>query len=144
MQDTLELVEQALNVENPADFLAIVQQQQLKSRLRHAAQQAVPDSTAAVAGLRLGITVDTHDAQMALSSLQLLHDSAPEAPKGLTSRDISDSSAGPDSLVHVEDEAGEDVVAHLVGVLAFLALGHVELSEEVEGQDSVDVADDGE
>ena len=58
--------------------------------------------------------------------------------------DISDSSAGPDSLVHVEDEAGEDVMAHLVGVLSFLSLGHVELSEEVEGQDSVDVADDGE
>ena len=57
---------------------------------------------------------------------------------------ISDSSAGPDSLVHVEDEAGEDIMAHLVWVLSFLALSHVELSEEVEGKYSVDVADNGE
>ena len=44
----------------------------------------------------------------------------------------------------MEDEAGEDIVAHLVRILSFLALGHVELSEEVEGENRVDVADDGE
>ena len=58
--------------------------------------------------------------------------------------DVADTSAGPDSLVQVEHEAGEDVVTLLVRVLALLALGHVEFSEEVEGEDGVDVADDGE
>merc|ERR1719239_1110544 len=57
---------------------------------------------------------------------------------------VSDTTTSPDTLVHVEDEAGEDVVAHLVGILALLTLGHVELTEEVESENGVDVTDDGE
>ena len=57
---------------------------------------------------------------------------------------VSNTTTSSHTLVHVEDEAGEDIVAHLVRILSFLALGHVELSEEVEGENRVDVADDGE
>merc|ERR1711997_1380389 len=58
--------------------------------------------------------------------------------------DVTDASTSPDSLVEVEHEAGEDVVTLLVGVLPLFPLSHVELAEEVEGEDGVDVADDGE
>merc|ERR1712106_1318760 len=57
---------------------------------------------------------------------------------------ISDATTSPDTLVHVEDEAGENVVAHLVGILALLTLSHVEFAEEVESENRVDVANDGE
>merc|ERR1711997_423065 len=58
--------------------------------------------------------------------------------------DVTDASTSSDSLVEMEHEAGENVVTLLVGVLPLLPLRHVELAEEVEGEDGVDVADDGE
>ena len=58
--------------------------------------------------------------------------------------DVTDATARPHALVEVEHEAGEHVVTLLVGVVALLALSHVELPEEVKGQHRVDVADNRE
>ena len=57
--------------------------------------------------------------------------------------DVTDTAASSDALVQMEHEAGEHIVTLLVRVLALLALGHIEFPEEVEGEDGVDVADDG-
>ena len=55
---------------------------------------------------------------------------------------VSDTTSGSHSFVEVEDEACEHVVTLGVG-LALLLFRHVELAEEVEGDDRVHVADDG-
>ena len=57
--------------------------------------------------------------------------------------DITNTSAGSNSLVEVEDKAGEHVVALLFRVITLFTLGHIELSEEVKGEHSVNVAHDG-
>ena len=57
---------------------------------------------------------------------------------------VTDTTSSTHSLVQVEHEAGEHVVALLVRVLSFLSLRNIELSEEVEGKHGVDVANDRE
>lgn len=52
---------------------------------------------------------------------------------------ITDTTASSNAFVQMEDEAGQHVVALLVNFLFFFR--HVELPEEVEGDDGVDVHD---
>jgi len=55
--------------------------------------------------------------------------------------DITNTTTGAHTLVQMEDKAGEHVVTLLVWILSLFTLSHIELTEEVEGEDSVDVAD---
>ena len=57
---------------------------------------------------------------------------------------VTNTTSSTHSLVQMEHKAGEHVVALLVGVLSFLTLRNIELSEEVEGKHGVDVANDRE
>ncbi len=58
--------------------------------------------------------------------------------------DITNTTTGSHTLVQMEDKAGEHVVTLLVRILSLFTLSHIELTEEVEGEDSVDVADNRE
>ena len=55
--------------------------------------------------------------------------------------DITNTTTSPHTLVEMEDKTGEHVMALLVRILTLFTLSHIELTEEVESQDSVDVAD---
>merc|ERR1712071_255567 len=55
---------------------------------------------------------------------------------------VTDTTTSSDALVNVEDEASQHVVTFAVDVVVLLL--DVELAEEVEGNDGVDVHDDGE
>ena len=58
--------------------------------------------------------------------------------------DVTNTATGAHTLVQMEHETSKHVVALLVRILSLLALCHVKLAEKVEGQDGVDVANDGE
>ena len=55
--------------------------------------------------------------------------------------DITNTTTSSHTLVQMEDKTGEHVMALLVRILTLFTLSHIELTEEVESQDSVDVAD---
>lgn len=103
VQDTLDQVEQALSVEQPADFVSLVETQQLPSRLKRLAQQQVPEEPAGLSK-SLSLSIDTASVRGSILRMHLTHAEGPEAPRGVACTELTDCSATL-SWKHVEHAA---------------------------------------